>query len=121
MATEPTNAVLSEQLSQLRKDFSDHKKTNREEMKELERDLESTRRVTNELNITMNYVKDAVSEMKEMMNSFIGVSNQQNERIDKFINSDSRRSHKRQFVVSVLQVAAGILIALIGIWGSGKI
>ena len=118
---ELNNSVLTEQIRRLRDDFAEHKKTSREEMKELEQDLESTRRVTNELNITMNYVKDTVSEMKDMMNSFIGVSNEQNERIDDFINSDSRMNHKKQFAISVLQVVTGIIITLAGFWLKGEI
>ncbi len=118
--TEPTNAVLAEQMRQLRKDFTEEKKSSREERKEMERDLESNRRITNELNITMAYVKDTVSEMKEMMNSFIGIGNAQNQKIDDFINSDNRASHKKNLVVSAIQVCGGILGTLATMWGLGQ-
>ncbi len=130
--TEPNNAVLQEQIKQLRKDFQDFKISTREDIRELEKDMEKNNTTTNQLSIMMSYVKDTVLEMKEMMNSFIIVQNDQNkkmgesftaqnEKIDGFINSDTRMNHKRQFVVSVLQVASGIIIALLGFWASGQI
>lgn len=119
--TEPNNAVLQEQIKQMRKDFQDFKTSTREDIRQLERDMESNNRTTNELNITMSYVKETVSEMKDMMKGFIGVQNTQNEKIDDFVNSDKRASHKKDFVVSVLQVVSGIIIALIGMWGAGQL
>ncbi len=118
--TEPSNAVLAEQIRQLRKDFNDFKSNTREEIKELEQGVEKTRRLADDVNISMKYVKDAVQEMKDMMKGFITVVNDQNKKIDDFINSDKRRDSKRQFGVSVLQVVSGIVIALLGYWAAGK-
>lgn len=129
---EPNNAVLQEQIKRLRDDFQDFKVSTREDIRELEKDMEKNNTTTNQLSIMMSYVKDTVLEMKDMMNSFIIVQNDQNkkmgesftaqnEKIDGFINSDKRADHKRQFVVSVLQVVSGIVIALIGLWGAGKL
>ena len=117
---EPNNAVLQEQIKQLRKDFQDFKKSTREDIRELEKDMETNNTTTNQLSIMMSYVKDTVSEMKDMMNSFIGVQNAQNQKIDDFVNSDKRMDHKRQFVVSVLQVLAGIFGTILTFWAAGK-
>ena len=148
--TEPTNAVLAEQIRQLRKDLIAHKDETKEdfkerddklttykreirqELKELELGIDSAQKVANDVNTSMKYVTEAVGEMKKMVNGFvemISVQNtqidkklsEQNEKIDSFINSDKRRDSKRQFVVSVLQVLAGILATVLGFWASGKI
>lgn len=159
--TEPTNAVLAEQIRQLRKDLIAHKNETKEdfkerddklttykreirqELKELELGIDSAQKVANDVNTSMKYVTEAVGEMKTMVNGFvemISVQNtqidkklseqnekiekkfdEQNEKIDSFINSDKRRDSKRQFVVSVLQVLAGILATVLGFWASGKI
>lgn len=119
--TEPSNAVLAEQLRHLRKELIEHKRVNRIETRELERDISKALETTNTLNITMEYVKEAVSDMKEMMSKFVAVQNTQNDTINDFVNSDKRMSHKRQLVVAILQVVSGIVIATIGIWGAGKL
>ncbi|WP_048825842.1 hypothetical protein [Bacillus sp. B-jedd] len=105
----------------MRKELQDYKKINREEIKELEKEIERAGRTTDTLNITMAYVKDTVSEVKEMMNSFIGVVNEQNKKIDDFINSDKRRESRKQLTVSVLQVLSGIVIAVLGIYAGFKL
>lgn len=118
---EPTNAVLSEQIKQLKKDFFEEKKQTRDNLKELEKDFDSNRRVTNELNFNMNYVKETVSDMKDMINGFIGVSNEQNKRIDEFINSDSQKSQKQKLLMSTFQVLGGIVLAILGFLGYGQL
>lgn len=159
--TEPNNAVLAEQISQLRKDLIAHreetkedfkerddklttyKREIRQELKELELGIDSAQKVANDVNTSMKYVTEAVGEMKKSVNGFIdmirsqnsqfiemiGSQNtqidnklsEQNKKIDDFVNSDKRRDSKRQFVVSVLQVLAGILATVLGFWASGKI
>lgn len=119
--TEPSNAVLSEQVKSLRKDFYEFKRMNKAEMKEMHERVERTREIANEVNYSVRYVKESVDKMDSMMSKFISVVGDQNEKIDTFINSDKRMSHKRQFWVSVAQVASGIIIAVITIWGAGKL
>lgn len=130
--TEPTNAVLAERIIQLERELVAHKKASREEfremrdeMKDLEKDIVSTKAVANEVNTSMKYVKEAVTEMKGLVHGFTDmikehnkgidekISNQ-NVKIDSFINSDKRRDSKRTLIVSILQVGAGILIAVLG-------
>lgn len=130
--TEPTNAVLAERIIQLERELVAHKKASREEfremrdeMKDLEKDIVSTKAVANEVNTSMKYVKEAVTEMKGLVHGFTDmikehnkgidekISNQ-NLKIDSFINSDKRRDSKRTLIVSILQVGAGILIAVLG-------
>lgn len=130
--TEPTNAVLAEQIRQLQKDMVNNKKETKEELKELEIKLNQTTRVTDEVNLSMQYVKEAVNDMRGMMKEFVGMMTTQNgqidrkiseqhSKIDEFINSDKRNDSKKQFVVSILQVMAGILATVLGFWASGKI
>lgn len=129
---DPTNAVLAEQIRQLQKDLKDNKRETKEELKELEVKLNQTTRVTDEVNLSMQYVKEAVNDMRGMMKEFVGMMTTQNGQIDKkiseqhskideFINSDKRHDSKKQFVVSILQVVAGILATVLGFWASGKI
>lgn len=105
----------------MRRDFDDFKKEARDEIKELEQEIEVTRRIAANVDMSMNYVKETVGKMEGMMSSFITVVDTQNAKIDEFINSDKRRDSKKEFVVSVIQVISGIVIALIGFWASGKI
>lgn len=130
--TDPTNAVLAEQIRQLQKDLKDNKRETKEELKELEVKLNQTTRVTDEVNLSMQYVKEVVNDMRGMMKEFVGMMTTQNGQIDKkiseqhskideFINSDKRNDSKKQFFVSILQVVAGILATVLGFWASGKI
>lgn len=130
--TEPTNAVLAEQIRQLQKDMASNKLETKEELKELEIKLNQTTRVTDEVNLSMQYVKEAVNDMRGMMKEFVGMMTTQNgqidrkiseqhSKIDEFINSDKRHDSKKQFIVSILQVVAGILATVLGFWASGKI
>lgn len=129
---DPTNAVLAEQIRQLQKDLKDNKRETKEELKELEVKLNQTTRVTDEVNLSMQYVKEAVNDMRGMMKEFVGMMTTQNGQIDKkiseqhskideFINSDKRNDSKKQFFVSILQVVAGILATVLGFWASGKL
>lgn len=121
MVTEPSNAVLAEQIKTLREEFNNHRKETRKELRDLDQEVEINRRSTNEINIGMSYVKDTVKEMKDLLSGFVNVQNEQSKKIDDFINSDSRRASKNNLVVSVLQVAGGILIAIIGFWAKGQL
>lgn len=147
--TEPNNAVLAEQIKQLRKDLIAHreemkedlkdrddkltiyKREIRQELKELESGIDRAQSVANEVNTSMRYVTEAVGEMKNMVNGFIQMIStqntqidnklsEQNRKIDDFVNSDKRRDSKKQFVVSVLQVLAGIIATVLGFWATGK-
>lgn len=130
--TEPSNAVLAEQIRRLQEEFRDNKANTKEELKELEDKLNRTARVTDEVNLSMQYVKEAVNDMRGMMKEFVTMMttqsgqidkkiNDQHQKIDEFINSDKRHDSKKQFVVSVLQVLAGILATVLGFWASGQI
>lgn len=130
--TEPTNAVLAEQIRRLQEEFRDNKANTKEELKDLEEKLNRTSRVTDEVNLSMQYVKEAVNDMRGMMKEFVGMMttqngqidrkvSEQNVKIDEFINSDKRNDSKKQFIVSILQVMAGILATVLGFWASGKI
>ena len=150
MTTEKSNAVLEEQIKQLRKDLIAHreetkedfrerddkltayKREIRQELKEMELGIDSAQKVANDVNTSMKYVTEAVGEMKNMVNRFIdmiGTQNtqidnklsEQNKKIDDFINSDKRRDSKKQFVVSVLQVLGAILATILSFWATGKI
>ena len=150
MTTEKSNAVLEEQIKQLRQDliahkeetkddfrerdekFTTYKREIRQELKELELGIDSAQKVANEVNTSMKYVTEAVGEMKKTVNGFIDMIssqnkqidnklNEQNGKIDDFINSDKRRDSKNKLVVSVLQVLAGILATILTFWASGKI
>lgn len=130
--TEPTNAVLAEQIRQLRKDLIAHKEETKEDFREVHKDIKvledsvnSAQKVADQVNHSMNYVTKAVDEMKSLVHGFTQLITAQNDRIDNkiseqntkidsFINSDKRRDSKRTLIVSILQVGAGILIAVLG-------
>lgn len=118
---EPSNAVLEQQIKQLRDEFIDFKKETRQDLKDMEQDIDRTRRVADEVHMSTQYVKDSVKKMESMMTSFLDVVGEQNKKIDDFVNSDKRQDSKKQFVVSILQVVGGIAVAIIGLWASGKI
>lgn len=135
--TEPTNAVLAEQIRQLRKDLVAHKEETKEDFREVHKDIKgledsvsSAQKVADQVNHSMNYVTKAVDEMKSLVHGFTQLITTQNDRIDNkiseqntkidsFINSDKRKDSKKQMLVSVLQVGAGIIIAVIGFWAKG--
>lgn len=123
--TEPSNAVLSEQVRQLRKDFYYHKEATKSDVKQLEDEVNRTKEATHTLNLNMSYVRETVSETKDMtknmMNEFVKVQNEQSNLINDFINSDNRMSNKRKFWVSVLQVVSGIVLTVITIWLTGEV
>ncbi|MGI2329641.1 hypothetical protein [Planococcus sp. YIM B11945] len=116
-----SNSYIEQQLADLKSQFNDYKKDMKEEMRELEKKADAALRSSNNLDISMNYVKDAVKDMKELLAGFVTVQNTQNDKIDDFINSDSRRNSKNTFVVSILQVAAGIVVAALGFWAKGNL
>lgn len=140
---EPTNAVLAERVKQLQEDFSEFRKQTRYGMKDMEDRVEGTRKVADEVNFMVVHVKESVDKMERMMTNFVNVVadqnkstntafeeqnkslkksfNDQNQKINDFTNSDSRMSHKRQLVVSVLQVGAGIFIAILSYWAGIKL
>lgn len=129
--TEPTNAVLAEQVKQIKKELGEFKAQTNAELKDMQESVDRTRRIADEVHYSVRHIKEAVDKMDGMMASFISVVGDQNkkidqsfslqnEKIDNFVNSDKRMRHRKELVVSVLQVASGILIALITFWATGK-
>lgn len=118
--TEPSNAMIADRLERLTKDFHEHKKQTNSEIDKLEMKVEKTAEIASSTNLTMSFVKTSVDKMEQMMNSFISIQGKQSDKIDEFINSDSRRASKNNLVVSILQVGAGILAALLGFWAKGQ-
>ena len=147
---EQNNAVLVEQIRQLRKDliahrtetkeefrerdeqFSFYKREMRQEMKEMEHGIDKAQSVANEVNTSMRYITDTVGKLDGMVNGFIQMIttqnsqidskiSEQNKKIDEFINSDKRMDSKKKLIVSILQVFAGILATLLTFWASGAI
>ena len=119
--TEPTNAVLAEQIRQLRKDLNTHKAETKEEFREMNHEIKdlgssisSAQKVADQVHHSMKYVTQAVDEMKILVHGFTDLISKQNEKIDSIINSDKKKDSKRTFIVSILQVGAGILIAVLG-------
>jgi len=90
-------------------------------MKELEEDVERARRIADEVNNSTKYVKESVNKMERMMESFIGVVNEQNKKIDDFVNSDKRMDNKKQLIISSLQVASGVILGILGLLFTGKL
>lgn len=139
MTAQKSNEVLEEQIKQLRIELNTHKADTREnfkdvqrELQELERSVDSAQKVADQVNTSMRYVTQAVDEMKTLVSGFTNLirehnskiddkMNTQNAKIDDFINSDKRQDSKKQFVVSVLQVVAGIIATVLGFWATGKI
>lgn len=135
---EPSNAVLDEKIKQLERELVNHKKQTREEFREvhdelktIERDIAGTKALVSEVNTSMKHVKEAVSEMKGLVNGFTELMTAHNKsvdnkmdaqgaKIDSFINSDKRLDSKKHLSVSILQVVGMIIVALIGLYAGGK-
>ncbi|MEK5081137.1 hypothetical protein MKX73_19620 [Solibacillus sp. FSL W7-1436] len=100
------NAVLAEQIRQLREEFNTHRSETRKEIRELDQEIDLVRGSQNELNVTMSYVKETV---KEMNKTLIAMADAQN-----------KQTSKNTLLVSILQVAGGIIIATIGYWAKGQ-
>lgn len=103
---ELNNAVLAEQIRQLREEFNTHRSETRKEIRELDQEIDLVRGSQNELNVTMSYVKETV---KEMNKTLIAMADAQN-----------KQTSKNTLLVSILQVAGGIIIATIGYWAKGQ-
>lgn len=103
---ELSNAILTERISQLREEFNEYRSETRKEIRELEQEVELVRGTQNELNVTMSYVKETV---KEMNKTLIAMADAQN-----------KQTSKNTLLVSILQVAGGIMIAIIGYWAKGQ-
>lgn len=103
---ELSNAILTERISQLREEFNEYRSETRKEIRELEQEVELVRGTQNELNLTMSYVKETV---KEMNKTLIAMADAQN-----------KQTSKNTLLVSILQVAGGIMIAIIGYWAKGQ-
>ena len=103
---ELTNAVLAEQIRQLREEFNTYRSETRKEIRDLDQEIDLVRGSQNELNVTMSYVKETV---KEMNKTLIAMADAQN-----------KQSSKNTLLVSILQVAGGIMIAIIGYWAKGQ-
>ena len=88
-----------------------------EETKEL---ANQTKNLYSLVNNSMDHIKDSIEKMDRMMEEFISVVNDQNKKIDEFINSDKRMNNKKEMYISVLQVISGIIIAVLGMWGYGQ-
>lgn len=129
---EASNAVLEERIKQLNEDFNYFRKSTRQELKDMEVKLDSTSRVAEEVRRSIQYVEKTVTKMDDVMTNFIALVGQQNDKMDEFtsaqnrkmddfVNSDKRMSHKKQLIVSTLQVLAGILGTLATLWVSGRV
>lgn len=101
------NAVLAEQIRQLREEFNTHRSETRKDIRELDQEVELIRGSQNELNLTMTYVKETVKEMNKTLITMADVQNKQ--------------SSKNTLLISILQVSGGIIIAIIGYWAKGQI
>lgn len=119
--TEPSNAVLEEKIEAMKKDFYEYRRTTNKELKEIEEKALIAKGVADEVTFSVEYMKDSVDEMKGMMTQFLGVVDAQNTKMDDFVNSNKIVSDKRDFIISILQVASGIIIAVIGYWGYGQL
>ncbi|MGA4519581.1 hypothetical protein ACPA0F_20195 [Solibacillus silvestris] len=104
---ELNSAVLAEQIRQLREEFNAHRSETRKEIRELDQEIDLVRGSQNELNVTMSYVKETV---KEMNKTLIAMADAQN-----------KQTSKNTLLVSILQVAGGIMIAIIGYWAKGQL
>lgn len=126
-------------VKQLRAEFDYHRKSTNSVVKEIQTEADKNRRLTDEVSYSIKHIRESIDQMGTTMTNFINVMNNQNERINKdfkeqdkeiadqrksvddFINKGVGQDSKRRFVVSVLQVVSGIIIAALTIWATGKI
>lgn len=135
MANEPSSvnvAVLAEMVRQLRIELNDHKTSTYEELRYIKAEADRNRRLTDEINMTLRYMNDTMNKVEKMTTDFIAISHDQdknmtasfqgqNKKIDAFINGDEKDGRRKTFIVSILQVVGGIVVALISLWATGKL
>src|SRR5690606_8888459 len=97
---------MAEQIKQLREEFNAHRSETRKDIRELDQEIELVRGSQNELNLTMKYVKDTVTEMKSTLTLMSDFQNKQ--------------TSKNNLLISILQVSGGIVIAIIGYMVKGQ-
>jgi chromosome segregation ATPase len=122
MTQNRSSEVLAVEVKHLREDIREFKKEVRQEIGELELRVRASEDNSIRAKETLTYIGEAVREVKEFfqsLNKKIDDQNDkidaQNKKIDDFIAGDTRTANRRSFVVSVLQVVSGIVVAGIGL------
>jgi chromosome segregation ATPase len=122
MSQNRSNEVLSMEIKHLRDDVKELKTEFRTELQELELRVRNAEDNAIRSRETLTFFGEAMKEVKVFftnLNDKIDAQNEkidaQNKKIDDFISGDTRVQNKRAFIVSVLQVASGIVVAGIGL------
>ena len=120
------NKLVQEQIKNIQEDIREMKEENKEFRNRLSLVETSTTATTQ----TILHMGEMMKRMETMVDTFTKSYSKkqddlndkldnQNKKIDDFINSDKRRDSKKNFIVSVLQISAGIIIAIIGFLAKG--
>lgn len=117
MGQPPSNDVLAEQVRRLREELSEFKR----DLRELDSRVDESERVTSKVDQAMTYMREGMTEMRDLMAGFTAIVQQQNAKIDDFINSDKRITQRHKLLVDILKVAGGIIGTLLGFWATGNL
>ena len=120
------NKLVQEQIRNIVEDIKEMKEENKDFRNRLSLVETSTTATTQ----TILHMGEMMKRMETMVDTFTKTYStkqdalnskldSQNQKIDDFINSDKRRDSKKNFIVSVLQISAGIIIAIIGFLAKG--
>ena len=120
------NKLVQEQIRNIVEDIKEMKEENKDFRNRLSLVETSTTATTQ----TILHMGEMMKRMETMVDTFTKTYStkqdalnskldNQNQKIDDFINSDKRRDSKKNFIVSVLQISAGIIIAIIGFLAKG--
>ena len=122
------NKLVQEQIKNIQEDVKEIKEENKEFRKRLGMVETSTTATTQ----TILHMGDMMKRMETMVDTFTNSYSKklddqnnkldtQSKKFDDFINSDKRRDSKKNFIVAVLQIGAGIVIAIIGFLAKGAV
>lgn len=125
--TEPTNAVLNEKIIAISTDLREFKKTTDRKIDVANEKISTTKDLADEVSFTLIHMKESMDNMNRNMTEFIKIVGEQSKKIDKsdesqkkkfddFVDTDRKLNSNREFFISIIQVASGIIIAIIGFW-----
>ena len=113
--------LVQEQIKNLQEDIKEMKDENRDMRKRLSI-VEMTTQTTSQTLLHMNdMMKRIETTMEAFTTSFSTKIDASNKKMDEFINSDKRRDSKKNLIVSIAQIVAGMIGTMAALWASGKL
>lgn len=120
--------LVQEQIKNLQDDIKEIKEENRDIRKRLgivEMSTQTTAQTLLHMNDMMKRMETTMDAFTNSFSKKIDDSNKKidesNKKMDDFINSDKRRDSKKNLIVSIVQIVAGMVGTIAALWASGKL